>query len=205
MRIKITKNINTTHYTIIKDIYKNDKRTTCVYENLGTIEKIKERAGNEEPLEWLKNYVAELNKKHKENSLPVIIRKNPNKIIEKNVQHSFNVGYLFLQDIYYKLKLNEICNAITENYQFKFDLNDILSKLVYSRIIFPASKLKTVELSKRFLEQSNFDYQHVERALPIICENMDFIQSELYKNSNEYMERNNKILYYDCTNFYFDI
>lgn len=205
MRIKVTKNKNTTHYTIIKDIYKNNKRTTCVYENMGTIDKIKERAGNEEPLEWLKNYVADLNKKHKENSLPVIMRKNPNKIIDKNIQHSFNVGYLFLQDIYYKLKLNEICDEITEKYQFKFDLNDILSKLVYSRIIFPASKLKTLELSKKFLEQPNFEYQHIERALPIICENMDFIQSELYKNSNEYMERNNKVLYYDCTNFYFEI
>ena len=205
MRVKITKNKNTIHYTIIKDIYKNDKRTTCVYENMGTIEKIKERAGNEEPLEWLKNYVAELNKKHKQNSLPVIMRKNPNKIIEKNIQQSFNVGYLFLQDIYYKLKLNKICNDISEKYQFKYDLNDILSKLVYSRIIFPASKLKTLELSKKFLEKPNFNYQHIERALPVICENMDFIQSELYKNSNEYIKRNNKILYYDCTNFYFEI
>ena len=205
MRVKITKNKNTIHYTIIKDIYKNDKRTTCVYENMGTIEKIKKRAGNEEPLEWLKNYVAELNKKHKQNSLPVIMRKNPNKIIEKNIQQSFNVGYLFLQDIYYKLKLNKICNDISEKYQFKYDLNDILSKLVYSRIIFPASKLKTLELSKKFLEQPNFNYQHIERALPVICENMDFIQSELYKNSNEYIKRNNKILYYDCTNFYFEI
>ena len=205
MRVKITKNKNTIHYTIIKDIYKNDKRTTCVYENMGTIEKIKERAGNEEPLEWLKNYVAELNKKHKENSLPVIMKKSPNKIIEKNVQHSFNVGYLFLQDIYYKLRLNEICDEISKKYQFKYDLNDILSKLVYSRIIFPASKLKTLELSKKFLEQPNFNYQHIERALPVICENMDFIQSELYKNSNEYIKRNNKILYYDCTNFYFEI
>lgn len=205
MRIKITKNKNTTHYTIIKDIYRNNKRTTCVYENLGTIDKIKLRAGDEEPLEWLKNYVKELNKKHKEETLPIIMRKNPNKLIEKNVQNSFNVGYLFLQDIYYKLKLDKICNDLKENYQFKFDLNDILSKLVYSRIIFPASKLKTLELSKKFMEQPNFEYQHIERALPIICENMDLIQSELYKNSNKYMPRNNKILYYDCTNYYFEI
>ena len=205
MRIKITKNKNTTHYTIIKDVYRNNKRTTCVYENLGTINKIKLRAGDEEPLEWLKNYVKELNKKHKEETLPIIMRKNPNKLIEKNVQNSFNVGYLFLQDIYYKLKLDKICNDLKENYQFKFDLNDILSKLVYSRIIFPASKLKTLELSKKFMEQPNFEYQHIERALPIICENMDLIQSELYKNSNKYMPRNNKILYYDCTNYYFEI
>ena len=108
MRIRMTKTKNTTQYAIIKDIYKNNKRTTCVYENLGTIDTIRQRAGDEEPLEWLKNYVSELNKKHKEESLPVIIRKNPNKIIEKNVQNSFNVGYLFLQDIYYKLKMEKI-------------------------------------------------------------------------------------------------
>ena len=205
MRINKTKSKNKEHYSIIKDININGKRTTKVYENIGNFDNLKLRAGNEEPLEWLRNYVAELNKKHKENSLPVIMKKSPNKIIEKNVQHSFNVGYLFLQDIYYKLRLNEICDEISKKYQFKYDLNDILSKLVYSRIIFPASKLKTLELSKKFLEQPNFNYQHIERALPVICENMDFIQSELYKNSNEYIKRNNKILYYDCTNFYFEI
>ena len=205
MRINKTKSKNKEHYSIIQDININGKRTTRVYENIGNFDNLKFRAGDEEPLEWLKNYVAELNKQHKKNSLPVIMRKNPNKLIEKNIQNSFNVGYLFLQDIYYKLKLDEICNAIKEKYQFKFDLNDILSKLVYSRIIFPASKLKTLDLSKKFLEQPNFNYQHIERALPILCENMDFIQSELYKNSNAYMERNNKILYYDCTNFYFEI
>lgn len=205
MRIRKRRTKNTVQYAIIKDIYKNNKRTTCIYENLGTLDKIKLRAGNEDPLEWLNNYVDELNKKNKEERMPIIIRKNPSKIIDKNVQTSFNVGYLFLQSIYYKLKLNEICNKITEQYQFKFDLNDILSKLIYSRVLFPASKLKTLELSKKFIEQPHFEYQHIERALPVLCENMDFIQSELYKNSNAYMERNNKILYYDCTNYYFEI
>ena len=205
MRINKTKSKNKEHYSIIQDIKINGKRTTKVYENIGNFDSLKLRAGDEEPLEWLKNYVDKLNKKHQEKSLPVIIRKSPNKLIEKNVQNSFNVGYLFLQNIYHKLKLNKICDTISEKYQFKFDLNDILSKLVYSRIIYPASKLKTLELSKKFMEQPNFEYQHIERALPIICENMDFIQSELYKNSNKYMKRNNRILYYDCTNYYFEI
>ena len=205
MRINKTKSKNNVHYSIIKDINKNGKRTTCIYENIGNLDKLKQRAGDNDPIEWLEKYVKELNKKHKEDSLPVIIQKNPNKIIDKNVQSSFNVGYLFLQDIYYKLGLNNICNTISSKHQFKFDLNDILSKLVFSRVIFPASKLKTLELSKKFLEQPNFEYHHIERALPIICEEMDFIQSELYKNSCKYMERNNKILYYDCTNYYFEI
>ena len=205
MRIRATKTKNTIQYAIIRDINKNGKRTTCVYENIGNLEKLKKRAGDMEPLEWLNNYVQKLNEQNKTETLPVIIQKNPNKIIEKNIQNCFNIGYLFLQDIYYKLKLDDICKQISDKHQFKFDLNNILSNLIYSRIIYPASKLKTLELSKKFLEQPNFDYQHIERALAIICEKMDFIQSELYKNSCKYMERNNKVLYYDCTNYYFEI
>lgn len=205
MRINKTKSKNQEHFSIIKDINKNGKRTTCIYENIGNIDKLKERAGDEDPIEWLKKYVADLNEKNKQESLPVIIQKNPNKIIEKNLQTSFNIGYLFLQNIYYKLGINNICKDISNRHQFKFDFNDIMSKLIFARVIFPSSKLKTLELSKNFLEQPNFDYQHIERALPIICEEMDFIQSELYKNSCKYMKRNNKILYYDCTNYYFEI
>ena len=205
MRINKTKSKNQEHFSIIKDITKNGKRTTCVYENIGNLDKLKERAGDLEPLAWLEQYVKELNKQNKEDALPVIIQKNPNKIIEKNVQTSFNVGYLFLQDIYYNLGINNICGLISDKHQFKFDLNEILSKLIYSRVIFPASKLKTLELSKKFLEQPTFDYQHIERALPVVCEEMDFIQAELYKNSCQYMERNNKVLFYDCTNYYFEI
>ena len=81
MRYKTTKTKNTTQYTIIQDINKNGKRTTCVYENIGNYDKLKLRAGNEDPIPWLNNYVKELNKKMKEDSLPIIIQKNPNKII----------------------------------------------------------------------------------------------------------------------------
>lgn len=206
MRLKINKSKNAINYYAIIDIKtKSGKRSTKVYKRLGNEQEIAKISNGVPPIEWAQKQVAELNKKYKDETLPIIIRKDPSKIIDKNLQSSFNVGYLFLQDIYYKLKLDEICSKIAEQYQFKFDLNDIMSKLIYSRILFPASKLKTLELSKRFLEQPNFDYQHIERALPVICENMDFIQSELYKNSNEYMERNNKILYYDCTNYFFEI
>ena len=205
MHIKKTKSKNFEHYSIIYDIKINGKRTSKVYENIGNYDKLKLRAGDDDPIQWLNNYVKELNIKQKENSLPVIIQKNPNKLIDKDVRLSYNIGYLFLQDLYYKLKLDEICKDISDRYQFKFDLNDILSKLIYSRILFPASKLKTLELSKRFLEQPNFEYQHIERALPILCKENNFIQSQLYKNSTKYSPRNNRILYYDCTNFFFEI
>lgn len=206
MRVKSVKTKNTIQYSIIKDVTTLEgKRTTKIFENLGTIDKIKQRAGDKDPLEWLNEYVAKLNKEHKTNSVPVIIKKYENKQIEKDYQRLFNGGYLFLQDIYYKLGLNKICDTITERHQFKYDLNSILSRLIYSRILFPASKLETFKLSTKFLEQPNFELQHIYRSLEVICKESDFIQSELYKNSAKYMSRNNKVLYYDCTNFFFEI
>ena len=205
MRIKKTFSKNFEFYYIIKDINRNGKRTTKIVEKLGTIDKIKERAKNEDPITWLNNYVDDLNKKEKEGTREIIKSFSPNKIIDKDVQRCFNGGYLFLQKIYYDLKLNEICSSITDKYKFEFDLNSILSNLVYSRIIYPASKLKTFELSKKFIEQPNFELQHIYRALEVISNETDFIQSELYKSSEKYCKRNNKILYYDCTNFFFEI
>ena len=206
MRLKTVKTKNTIQYSIIQDITTIDgKRTTKIYENLGTIDKIKLRCGNEEPFTWVTNYILELNQKNKQNKLPILITKYQDRIIDKNLQYYYNGGYLFLQNIYYKLGLNSICSEISNKYQFKFDLNDILSKLTYARIIYPSSKLKSLELCKNFFEQPNFDYNHILRALEVISKEADFIQSKLYINSNKYLPRNNRILYYDCTNFFFEI
>lgn len=205
MRINKTKTKNFEFYYIIKDIKRNNKRTTKIVEKLGTIDDIKVRAKNEDPLKWLDNYITELNIKEKEGKREIIKTYSPNKIIDKDKQRLFNGGYLFLQKIYYDLKINKICENITNKYQFKYDLNSILSNLIYSRIIYPSSKLKTYELSKKFIEQPNFELQNIYRALEVISKESDFIQSELYKNSCNYLERNNKVLYYDCTNFFFEI
>lgn len=205
MRIKITKTKNSENFYVIKSTYINKKHSTKIVEKLGNLNEVKIKAGNKDPYAWANEYAKELTIKEKEGTRTIIKSYSQNKLLNKNENNDFNIGYLFLQDIYYKLGLNNICNEITDKYQFKFDLNDILSKLIYSRILFPASKLKTLELSKKFLEQPNFEYQHIERALPILCRENDFIQSEFYKNSKNYIPRNNRVLYYDCTNFFFEI
>lgn len=205
MRLKITKTKNAENFYIIKSTYINKKHSTKIVEKLGNLEMVKAKAGNKDPYIWAKDYAKELTIKEKEGKRTIIKSYSQNKLIPKETLFSFNIGYLFLQDLYYKLGLNNICEEISDKYQFKFDLNDILSKLIYSRILFPASKLKTLELSKSYLEQPKFDYQHIERALPILCKENDFIQAELYKNCNKYSPRNNRILYYDCTNFFFEI
>lgn len=203
MRIKASKSKNSISYSIIKDIIVNGKRTTKIVEKIGNEDFIKSKCGNEDVQTWLNNY---LNNYIKSNPSGIhFIKKDENKSLVIGNKRSFNVGYLFLQGIYYKLGLNSICNQITNKYQFKFDLNSILSNLIYSRIIYPSSKLKTLELCQNFIEQPNFEYQHILRALEVISKETDFIQSELYKNSLKYSKRNDKILFYDCTNYYFEI
>ncbi len=205
MRLKITKNKNSESWYIIQSTYIDKKHSSKVVEKLGTFENVKQRANGEDPYIWVKKYIDNLNKQEKEGTRKIIKSYSPNKLISKNIQHAYNIGYFFLQDIYYKLGLNRICDDITNRYQFKYDLNDILSKLIYSRIIYPSSKLKTLELSKNFLESPNFEYQHILRSLEILSKESYFIQSELYHNSLKYSKRNSKVLFYDCTNYYFEI
>ena len=204
MRLQIIKSKNAQSLYVVKSVYHNKKRTNKVVEKLGTYENLKESL-NEDPIKWAKNYVEKLNQQEKEGTRNILVKYNPTKIIEKNQQNSFNGGYLFLEKIYYELGLNNICKDISKKYKFEYDLDNILSRLVYGRIIFPASKLATNDLSKRFIEQPNFELQHIYRALEIINKENDFIQSELYKNSLEISKRNTGVLYYDCTNYFFEL
>lgn len=205
MRIKKTQSKNKEHYSIIKDIVKNGKRTTAIYENLGSIEDIKMKSGNEEPLVWLKNYVSELNTKAKEKTLPVLIKKYENRQLEHSEDNLFNVGHLFVQDLYYQMGIDKICQQISEKYSFKFDLNTILNNLIYSRMLSPASKRKTCNQCEKYLFSEIYQIQHSYRSLDIIAKEFDFIQANLYKNSLQCSKRNDKILYYDCSNFFFEI
>ena len=204
MRLQIVKSKNAQSLYVVKSIYHNKKRTNKVIEKLGTYEHLKNIL-HEDPIAWAKKYVEELNKKEKEGTREIIVKYSPTKIIEKNLQTSFNIGYIFLEKIYYELGLNDICNNINNKYKFDYDLNSILSRLVYSRIIYPSSKLATFELSKKYIEQPNFELHDIYRALEVIAKETDFIQSELYKNSLKLSKRNTNILYYDCTNYFFEI
>ena len=184
MRLSISKSKNSTTFYVIQSTYIDRKRSTRIVEKLGSLEEVTQKANGQDPIEWAKNYINELTKKEKEGNREIIKRYSPTKIINKGKQIKFNCGYLFLQDIYYKLGLNKICNAIDNKHQFHFSLNDIMSKLVYGRIIEPSSKLSTYEFSKTLLEQPSFQLHDIYRALEVISKESDFIQSELYKNSS---------------------
>ena len=125
--------------------------------------------------------------------------------IPMNERRSFNVGYLFLQELCTQLRLDKVCRTIKSRHKFKYNLNAILTDLVYARILSPASKLASYEYCQSLLEPPKYSLQDVYRSLSVIAGESDFIQSELYKNTNFLYPRNDRVLYYDCTNYYFEI
>lgn len=206
MRLKINKSKNSINYYIITDFKtKQGKRSTKVFKKLGNEKEILKISEGLVPLEWAKKQLDIVNKQLQEKQLKVTADFYQSNPIEKNKQLTFNCGYLFLQDIYYSLGLDKICKDISNKYRIKYDLNSVLSNLIYTRIIEPSSKLSAFETAKTFLEQPNFELQNIYRALEIIANETVFIESAVYKNSLNVVERNTNILYYDCTNYFFEI
>ena len=206
MKLGVTKSKNSASFYVQKSIRKkNGTVTTITVEKLGNLEEVRAKAGGKDPYVWAQEYVDELNRKEYEEQKEIILSYSPSKLIKKGEQKSYNCGYLFLQKIYYSLGLDKICKAIGSKHLFEYDLNDILSKLVYTRIIYPSSKLSSKKQAARFLEEPSFELHDIYRALSVLAEENDFIQSELYKNSQKVIERRNDILYYDCTNYFFEL
>ena len=156
-------------------------------------------------MEWAKERAAFLTEQEKLENQNISIYFSPSSLITKNYRYTFNVGYLFLQRIFYDLGLDKICASIQKNSDFSFNLTDILQKLCYGRILDPRSKVGTFEFSQTLLQQPDFDLHQMYRALDALCENFDDIQSELYRNTLKLGERKTGVIYYDCTNFFFEM
>lgn len=208
MRIIKNSSKDSVIYHIITDVYKpNGKRTTTNVERLGTLEEIKEKYGVDDPYAWMEERLAIL-KAEKENDAKAaieILEYNSSKQIELDKQNCFNGGYIFLKKIYKELGLKRICKQISDKYKFKFDLNEIMQMLLFTRILSPCSKKSSFEEAQSYIEKPKAQLHDVYRALSVIAKESDFLQSEIYKNSLNVIDRNTGILYYDCTNFFFEI
>ena len=205
MILRTVSSKNTTLYYVQKSFrQENGKNATKYVERLGNIEQLKARFGDEDPVGEAKKYVAELTKAEKEAQRSVMIECRPTAMLKKWEQRSYNGGYLFLQKIYYELGLDSICKKIERKHRNKFDLNGILSRLLYTRLLYPGSKLSSLEESRRFIEQPQEDIHQVYRALSMLAGEFNEIQADVYRRSLKLGKRDTGVVYYDLTNYFFE-
>lgn len=197
-----------------KDIYiyqsfrkKDGKSSSRIYKKLGKYNTLLEQFDGDEDklMAWAKDEAVRETELYNQRNGKVIVEFSQAACIPLNETRVFHAGYLFLQELCTDLRLDNICRVIKSRHKYKYDLHAILTDLVYARILSPSSKLSSYGFCKTLLEPPKYELQDVYRALSVIAEESDFIQSELYKNSNFIHPRNQRILYYDCTNYYFEI
>ena len=205
MRLGWSKSKYSISYYVQKTVYIDGKNKSLIVKRFGTDKYICETYGVSDAKAWAKEQVRLMNEAESEEDVSFNITLCSATDLSLNEQYRFNGGYLFLQDIYYELGLDKICRAISTRHSFEYDLNAVLSRLIYTRILFPSSKKSSFEESKRFIEQPDFQLHDIYRALSIIAAESDYIQSRLFKNSSSISKRHTGVIYYDCTNFYFEI
>ena len=191
--------------------YVNDKgvSTSVIVRKLGTLNELLKEHGptREDVMRWAREEARIETEKYKKerDARSVQITFHADRQLDYDKQTFYRGGYLFLQSVYYGLQLNKICRRLKNKNKFKYDINAILSDLIYARVLEPASKRSSFKTASEFLEKPSYGLHDVYRALDVLGTECDFIQAEVYKNSHFIGQRNDKILYYDCTNYYFEI
>lgn len=210
MNLHITKSKNAESFYIAKSYVKaNGCTSSAIVRKLGTLNQLIVEHGptRDDVLAWAKNEVkleTERYKKEKE-AKTVLIPFHADRQLDYDKQTFYRGGYLFLQSIYYGFQMNKTCRKLKAKYKFKYDINAILSDLIYARVLEPASKRSSFKTASEFMEKPAYELHDVYRALDVLGNECDFIQSEVYKNSHFIGKRNDQVLYCDCTNYYFEI
>lgn len=205
MYISTSKSKNVTIYYVCKSFRKDGATSSKRIETLGTIDDIRSRCGDRDPIEWARNYARELTEKDKAEQRAVTLSLRPGLQMTMNERKVFNGGYLALSKIYHQLGINVICRDISSRYGFEYDLDNILSRLIYTRVLFPGSKLSSHTESGRFIEQPKFRLEEVYRSLSVLAKESDHIQAQVFRNSLGAIGRDTGVIYYDCSNFFFEI
>lgn len=195
-----------TIYYIAKS-FRNERGTSTKKNmfRLGTLAEIREREGVEDAWAWAHAELARRNEEERLGNLTVKVEFSPNKRIKEGERIRYSGGDLMLLPLYNQLGLPGICDIISNGTKVQYNLNEILEMLVMLRILYPCSKKSSFELNKRRIRKTTFELEDIYRALSLLSTHIDIIQAQVWKNSQKIMRRNTRVIYYDCTNYYFEI
>lgn len=184
---------------------KTGKSTSRKVETLGSEEDIEKKYGCPDGLEWARAYVARLNEEKKLSKEKIRVDLSPTERINYGEQVEFDCGDLLLLPLYNGLGLPEMCREIASGTKVKYDLNEILETLVMLRVLCPCSKLASFGLGKKRIRRITCDLEDVYRALTLLSSHIADIQASVWANSQKIVRRDTRVIFYDCTNYYFEI
>ena len=190
---------------IQKSVRKDGKTTTLTIKRLGLLSDIQKQHGCQDPRKWVTDLAKQMTEEERNENKRINIELSPSKPIIMGNHPLRYGGDLMLLGLYNRLGLPKICDAITKGCRAKYDLNEILQTLVASRILFPCSKTRTMELAESYIKPPKFNENDMFRALTLLSSHIDMIQAEVYRNSLSILPRRDKVVFYDCTNYYFEI
>lgn len=208
MRVTTSKSKNSESFYITHSYINHEgKSTSKIFKKLGTLAELSMELNTDRDgvMAWAKQQAKIETDRYNKERETVRVPFSPIGRIEKDIDKTFNVGYLFLQSILSDLRIDNITRSIKSRHKYEYNLESILKHLIYARILSPSSKRNSYNFSESLLEKPKYDLHDVYRSLSVLSQESDYIQSEIYKNSNFISKRNTKVLYYDCTNYYFEI
>lgn len=195
------------HTIYVLESYRNKDgcSTTRIVETLGSEEDIEKKYGCADGLAWAKVHAEELTRAKREGRQKVSIELSPRERIATGEQFLYSGGELLLLPVYSGLGLDKMCSGIASRTKVKYDLAEILEALVVLRILYPCSKKSTFELNRKRIRKATFALEDMYRALSLLSTHIDDIQAAVWENSRRVTKRDTRIIYYDCTNYFFEI
>ena len=207
MKLYYDKRLKDPTYYIQQGFRNGKKTTTKNIKRLGKHSELLLITDN--PLEYAKNEVKKMNEEYRSGRSEFIVTMDFNERIPStdspcSNSTSLNIGYLYLKDIYAKLNLSDFFKSVSSDRKITYDCNKICQFLTYARILDPASKYGTYDKLNTYYEKPQVEYQHMIRFLDILDRNSDKYLKHLFDNSENIVKRDTSVMYYDCTNYFFE-
>ena len=207
MKLYYDKRLKDPTYYIQQGFRNGKKTTTKNIKRLGKHSELLLITDN--PLEYAKNEVKKMNEEYRSGRSEFIVTMDFNERIPStdslySNSTSLNIGYLYLKDIYAKLNLSDFFKSVSSDRKITYDCNKICQFLTYARILDPASKYGTYDKLDTYYEKPQVEYQHMIRFLDILDRNSDKYLKHLFDNSENIVKRDTSVMYYDCTNYFFE-
>lgn len=203
-KLTVTKSLNARCFYIQTSYRKKDgKISTKTVRKLGSEAKIKELYGVDDAMEWAKAELAKMRQEEAEGKTGVLVELSPEKLIDSS-ERIFNGGDIFIEKVCSQLGLKDICAQVKSRHNFKFDLWEYMMRMVNSRILHPGSKLSDFIKGTRFIEDRKLRLENFYRSLDVIASDINDLQGAIYRHTLESIGRQTGVIYYDCTNVFFE-